>query len=92
MKARIRAAIANSSRQRQAEHEMVLKALARLPKAACESDQSGREDILMRGRGRIHPNVLAATADELIAAGWGWHERCLIPPDFQKRRPVEIDR
>ncbi len=35
----------------------------------------------------IHPSVLEADADELIAAGWGSHDRNQISPDWRTRRP-----
>lgn len=77
---------------RQREHEMTLAALRRSQPTRCEADAKDREEWLFRGRksAKIHPEVLEATADELIAAGWGWHERCLIPPDFKTKRPGKI--
>ncbi len=35
-----------------------------------------------------HPEVLAASADELIAAGWGSWPRWQIPADWRTRKPV----
>lgn len=35
---------------------------------------------------RIHPAVYEATAEELIAAGWGEVERPYIPSDWKTRR------
>lgn len=35
----------------------------------------------------IHPSVLEAEADALIAAGWGSHDRNAIPADWKEHRP-----
>ncbi len=37
---------------------------------------------------RIHPSVLEADYEELIAAGWGNYERHTIPEDWRTRRPL----
>lgn len=34
---------------------------------------------------KIHPDVLAASFEELIAAGWGWVTRQNIPADWRDR-------
>ena len=49
--------------------------------------------VQARGVGRgggapIHPEVFAATFDELLAAGWGNFERSKIPADWRTRQPA----
>lgn len=46
-----------------------------------------REEHLAELLKGIHPEVLAASADDLIARGWGGYPRRRIPNDWATRRP-----
>ena len=38
-------------------------------------------------RAPVQPSVAAASCEELLAAGWGSHDRHQIPADWRTRRP-----